>query len=79
VHLTHLRRYGVVVSSMLGEVSVLRRLVTYFPVSPASDLDSFEGILRIGSLFDQIENVFSLRGIILDSLNGLDVVYVFVW
>jgi len=67
---------------LILELSVLRRLVTYFTASVLSALQySSKGILWIGSLFDQIENVLilGLRGIIFDSLNRLNVIYILIW
>jgi len=71
----------VVTSHLILEFSVLRRLVTYFTgfeLGSCVQLNSSKGILRIASLFDQIENILGLRSIIFYSLNRLNVIYILV-
>ena len=60
---------------LILEISVLRWLVTYLTVSVlASFQDSSKGVLRIASLFYQVEYILALGSILLDSLNRLNVI-----
>lgn len=83
LHLPFWNHWGVFVvwctTHLILEFSVLSRLVTYFTVFVfAYFQNSSEGILRIGSLFDQIENILGLWSIIFDSLNRLNVIYILI-
>lgn len=78
---TFLNHRGVFVvwstTHLILEISVLRWLVTYLTVSVlASFQDSSKGVLRIASLFYQVEYILALGSILLDSLNRLNVIYI---
>jgi hypothetical protein len=66
-------------SHLILEISVLRWLMANFTgFMSAAFEDSSKGILRIGSLFDQVENILAWCSILFDSLNRLNVIYILV-
>jgi len=69
-----------IVWNTILEFSVLRRLMTNITAFVFSSFQTYasEGILRIGSLLYQIENILGLRRLIFDSLNRLNVIYILI-